>query len=299
MNDGFRARLVVICAVLLPLPLLGIFAMLLMKPVQDMSRDQEPTVIAMLHPVEREGTLTYGRKCLADSDCDSRLRCFFSMVLQYSYCTDSRCTEDKHCPTGFSCQTYTVKNRKESIQMCSRVGLRKEGEGCEMHTIESDSGCERGLVCQRWCGRACTAGSPDTCPEGFFCSESREGSACQPTCEGQTCPEGQRCVQMGGRVSVCARVHGTDCQSNACGPGQRCSARTYPWAPGEAWMQCTQRCELPGTPPCPEGTACAVHHCRPVCSPDGGAPCAERFECTHHPNQPAICTPDVADRVPP
>ncbi|WP_157758218.1 hypothetical protein [Cystobacter fuscus] len=253
----------------------------------------------MLHPVEREGTLTYGRECQNDSDCDPRLRCFFSMVLQSSYCTDSRCMTDKECPEGFSCQTYTADDERALLKACSRVGDRKEGEECEVLTVESDSGCERGLLCQGWCGRPCTPGSPATCPEGFFCHASREGAVCQPTCEGRACPDGQRCIDVGGKRSVCAQVHGTDCQAVACGPGQDCSARTYPWAPGEVWMQCSQTCELEGKPPCPEGTACAVHRCRPVCSPDGGAPCAERFECTSHPNQPAVCAPDVADQSPP
>lgn len=295
MNGRFRIGLAVLSALLLLLPLLGFFALTWMKTLQDASRAPDSMVIPMLHPVERESTLTYGRECQGDKDCDPRLRCFFSMVRQSSYCSDSRCMTDKHCPTDFSCQTYTARNRKDLLKTCSRMGLRKEGEGCEALTVEPDSGCERGLLCLGWCGRPCTPDDPSTCPEGFFCEGSPTGAACQPTCEGRACPDGQRCIRMGGKRSVCAQVHGTDCQATACGPGQDCSARTYPWAPGEVWMQCSQTCELADTPPCPEGTACAVHRCRPVCSPDGGAPCAERFECTSHPNQPSVCSPDVAD----
>lgn len=299
MKGHFRIGLALLSALLLPLPLLGLFAITQVKTVQDMSRAQGTVVIPMLHPVERRGTLTYGRECRTDGDCDPRLRCFFSMVLQSSYCTDSGCKTDRDCPEDFSCQTYTARNNRDLLEKCSRIGLRGEGEGCEVLTVELDSGCERGLICQGWCGRRCTPGDPATCPEGFFCNESREGSACQPTCEGRACPEGQRCIDVGGKRSLCAKVHGMDCQAVACGPGQDCSARTYPWVPGEVWMQCTQTCGLEDSPPCPNGTSCALQSCRPSCSLDGGAPCPERFECTSHPNQPPVCAPDVADHPSP
>ncbi|MET0404683.1 MAG: hypothetical protein ABW123_19870 [Cystobacter sp.] len=299
MNGRFRIWLAVLGALLLPLPLLGLFAATMMKTFQDTSRGREPVVIPMLQRVEREGVLTYGTKCKEDSDCDPRLRCVYSMVLQYRYCTDSHCVEDKHCPEDFTCQPYALDDGRSLINACSRVGIRKEGEECDVLTVESDSGCERGLVCQDWCGRPCTPEEPTACPEGFFCRESLEGSACQPTCRGRACPDGQRCIDVGGMRSVCAKIHGTDCQAAACGPGQDCSARTYPWAPGEVWMQCSQTCGFAGKPPCPEGTACAVHRCRPTCSMDGGTSCEEGFKCTSHPNQPAVCAPDVIDQAPP
>jgi hypothetical protein len=105
MNGRFRIGLAVLSALLLLLPLLAFFAFTWMKTLQDTSRVQAPRVIPMLHPVEREGTLTYGRECQSDRDCDPRLRCFFSMVMQSSYCVDSGCMTDKHCPNDFSCQT--------------------------------------------------------------------------------------------------------------------------------------------------------------------------------------------------
>lgn len=295
-NRRSRSWLIVLGGALLPLPLIGLLGSSWVRTVQEMARPQEPMVLPMLHPVEREGTLTYGRECSTDSDCDPRLRCFFSEVTQSSYCTDSRCKTDRECREGFSCQTYAANNGRELLTKCSIVGVREEGEECEGPSVEPDTGCARGLLCHWACGRPCTPGAPSTCPDGFFCNAFLEGAACQPTCQGRTCPDGQRCIKLSQKTSVCAQVRGTDCKAVACGPERICMAQTYPWAPGEVWTQCTQECGFEDSPPCPEGTACTGHRCRPTCSPDGGAPCAERFKCTSRPNEPSVCAPDVADR---
>lgn len=293
MKGHFQTGLAVLGALLLTLPLMGLFALTRVKTIPEASHVQEPVVIPMLHPVEREGTLTYGRECQDNSECDPRLRCFFSMVTQTSYCVDSRCMTDRDCPEGLACQTYETDAGRALIKACSRVGVRKEGEGCELFTREPGSGCEQGLVCQWTCGRPCTPGGSTTCPAGFFCNALPTGAACQPTCEGRTCPGGQQCIDLGGQVSVCAKVHGTNCQATACGPGQDCSARTYPWAPGEVWMQCSQTCGLEESPPCPDDTTCATYRCRSVCSSDQESSCAEGYECQSRPGQPSICAPSA------
>lgn len=184
----------------------------------------------------------------------------------------------------------------ELIRVCSLVGSRQEGEMCHAWTRDPEYGCERGLLCHTRCGRPCEPGDPSTCPEGFFCEEARAGAACQPTCEGRTCPEGQRCIGVGGKRSLCAKVHGRDCQSEPCGPGQQCSVSAYPRPAREVWMQCTQTCGLEGKPPCPEGSVCEDNQCLTRCSPDSR--CAEGFKCAGPPSGPTVCMPDVPASLP-
>ncbi len=288
----------VLGGILLPLPLLWLFSSLPGSHAARASRTPTLALVPMLPPAEREGTLTYGRECRTHGDCDPRLRCFSTPTLESRYCVDSRCVTDKHCPEGFSCQTYPVRQRQELIRACSAVGLRQEGEVCRAWTRDPEYGCERGLLCHERCGRPCTPSDPSTCPEGFFCEEARAGAACQPTCEGRACPEGQWCIGVGGRRSICAKVHGRNCQSEPCGPGQHCSVSAYPQPAREVWMQCTQTCGLEGTPPCPEGSACEDNQCLARCSPDGRAECDEGFKCTGPPGALAVCTPDVPSALP-
>lgn len=291
MNTPVRIWLAILGGMLLPLPLLWIASSALLGRATAPSPNQGPALVPMLSAVEREGTLTYGRACSTDSDCDPRLRCFFSMVKQSSYCVDSRCMTDRDCPNDYSCQTYSTKSRRELIKACSLVGPRTEGEVCSAFTRDLKYGCERGLICHTRCGRPCQPGVASTCPEGFFCQEAITGSACQPTCEGRTCPEGQRCITERGKRSICAAIHGSDCKSTPCPRGKECSVKSSPGSVHEVWMQCLQPCQLEGAAPCPPGTVCDVHRCRQSCSPGDPSTCAEGFKCRDLPGLPVICAP--------
>ena len=298
MKGHFRIWLAVLGGLLLSLPLIGLIYALLVGIPAGTIHTPDPLLVPMLSDAERTGTLTYQRKCHTDSDCDPRLRCLFSMVLGYSFCVDSRCMTDKECPEAYTCQTYIAENRKDLINACTLAGARKEGEVCEMFTRTREYGCERGLSCHARCGRPCEPDEPAACPEGFYCEKSRRGAACQPTCAGRACPEGQRCIALAGRSSVCAKVHGQDCQSTPCSPDKTCSVRDYPQSAHEVWMRCVQTCNLAGKAPCPEGTACVVHSCRKTCTPDDATACGEGYRCESRPDLPAICVADVQE-VPP
>jgi hypothetical protein len=298
MRGRFQIWLAVLCGLLLPFPLMWILNSSLMSISASTSSTQGPALIPMLSPVDREGVLTYGRGCHTDSDCDPRLRCFYSMVVQSSYCVDSRCMTDRDCPDEHACQTYRTSNDKALIKACSVVGPRKEGEVCNVFTRDLEYGCERGLICHARCGRPCQPGVPSTCPAGFFCEGAITGAACQPTCEGRTCPDGQRCVTVEGKSSICATIHGQDCQATPCAPGKACSVAASPWSVHEVWMQCLQPCQVKGAAPCPEGTVCDVHRCRKSCAPDDPTACAEGFTCRNLPGLPAICAPDIPNDAP-
>ena len=183
MSGRLRTWAAVLFGILLPLPLIWLVHSAVVKPFSGGSPARGPVLIPMLPVMERMGTPTYQRECSTDKDCDPRLRCFLSLVTDFSYCVDSRCMEDKDCPEGFSCQTYFADNRKDLINACTLIGHRKEGEPCNSFDGELESGCERGLICRGRCGRPCAPGSPAACPNGFFCEEASQGATCQPTCE--------------------------------------------------------------------------------------------------------------------
>lgn len=294
MGRHTRAWAVVPGVLLLTLPLVGLISFVLSALPPGVSTTPRPVLIPMLSLRERIGTLTYQRECETDRDCDPRLRCLLSMVTSFSYCVDSRCMTDKQCPQGFSCQTQLADNRMDLINACALIGHAQEGEVCNSFAGEPRYSCEQGLVCRGRCGRPCEPGNPSACPEGFFCEEDPTGASCQPTCDGRACSEGQRCVSLGGQRSVCAKVHGQDCQLTACAPGQTCRVSDYPEPKHEVWMRCIQRCDLKGAAACPEGMICVVHGCRPTCTPGAPATCGEGYRCESRPGLPTtICAPDV------
>ena len=293
MRSGLRTGLLVLVGILLPLPLMWLFSSALLGNVVDAPRAHNPRLIPMLSQVEREGTLTYGRECRTDDDCDTRLRCLYSSISRTRFCVDSRCMTDKQCPEDQECQTYLAWNEKDLVKACTLPGSRKEGESCTPLTRRLDEGCERGLVCQGRCGRPCELGAPDACPDGYFCKHYEAGAVCQPTCEGRTCPEGQQCVSLWGGRSTCAKVHGQNCQSVPCPQGQQCRMDEFPQRQGEVWMDCTQRCTFTETAPCPEGYVCSNYRCDKACEADRPGACEEGFRCLDLPEFPRGCAPDV------
>ncbi|PTL82044.1 hypothetical protein DAT35_19750 [Vitiosangium sp. GDMCC 1.1324] len=288
---NWRTLLAGLLGILLPLPLVWLLSAI-SGPDLGQPRSQHLNVVPMLTDVERQNVLTYGRECHTDADCDPQLRCFFSMVTQDSYCVDSRCMTDLQCPDGFTCQTYEAKNGKDLLNACSLVGKRKEGEVCTRFTHKLPYACERGLLCHFRCGRPCRVDDPMSCPEGYFCEDDPTGAACQPTCEGHTCPEGQQCVSVGGHVSVCATVHGQNCQRTPCVQEQHCSVTDYPQPVDEVWMRCSQICGLMDTPPCPEGTVCESFRCRETCTPGVSTGCEPGYICKHRSDDVWLCAPD-------
>lgn len=291
----------ILMGVLLPLPLALLLSLGLHgqwhRSETDSSRPHGMSLVPMLASGERQSLLTYKQECHTDSDCDSPLRCHFNMLSGLSQCIDSQCMTDQHCPEGFACRTFATNSHKDLIRICAVVGVRKEGEGCVVLPREREEGCERGLLCRGHglCGRPCRQDDPATCPEGYFCADDPSGAACQPTCEGRTCPEGQRCVSRSGSVSVCATVHGQDCQLNGCPQREQvCSVHEYPEHPNAVWMDCLQPCGTPADGPCPNDTTCLLYRCRESCTPENPTACGAGFRCGHRPGEPWTCIPDTS-----
>lgn len=209
---------------------------------------------------------TFLRNCEGDEDCAAPLVCLQGVPLVKPYCTLSECATDLDCEEGFACRA--VKAGPHVVRLCGARGQAREGEWCLKLPLHQASGCEPGLVCaSNWCSRPCQPGEHADCPEGTVCGgDDAEGPACLPSCEGQTCPEGQRCVRLPQGPSICAHVNGRDCQREACSAGQVCEVYLHEARRGgEAWMACKRPCG-PETS-CPEGSVCLSGRCRTRCEP--------------------------------
>jgi hypothetical protein len=287
----WRAPIVVLLGLLLPLPL----AWMLYTTASGGAEHGSPGAgtVPMLSLEERRGLLTYERQCQSGEDCDPPLECFFNPRNKERYCTDSTCMTNSHCPKGFVCRTAMLGREGPSIRLCALEGIRKEGEACDTLPRSPKEGCEPGLFCQGWCGRPCQRDEPASCPEGFFCAEGTHGLSCLPSCEGRACPEGQRCLSLGRRgVSVCASVHGEDCQSSPCPDERRCLVDYVPHRPGEVWMRCAARCGG-DAPLCPEGLVCHLFRCRQPCEPENPEVCGPHHRCHRNTDsEPWVCRPD-------
>ena len=287
----WRTLLAALIGILLPVPAMWLLYATFSGSITNPIRTPRLNVVPMLTPMERLSVLTYGRECRTDADCDPRLRCFFSMVTQDSYCVDSRCMTDAQCPEGFTCQTYTAENDKDLLKACTLVGDRKEGEECAKFTRKRQYGCARGLLCHYRCGRPCQLDDPSSCPGGFFCAEGRQGPpSCLPTCKGRPCPDGLKCISRGNGVSVCARMHGEDCRKVPCPEKHLCQLLEPPQRPWELRTECRRICDKDAS--CPAGYFCHDYGCRKPCEPQAPETCGPGLTCgQHYPDDPWYCMP--------
>jgi hypothetical protein len=287
----WRTPLAVVLGLLLLLPLAWALHTALLGGLRPAP---EAKVIPMLSPGERQRLLTYERPCSGRKDCEPPLACFFNERAMWRYCTDSRCMTDQQCSEDMVCRTVETSRAGPHIRHCTLVGGRKEGEPCSDMSSSREAACERGLLCQGdRCGRPCRVEEPGSCPEGFFCREGLNGPSCLPTCEGRACPEGEACVQFDEGVSVCARVHGQNCQQTPCPGEQKCSVQRSFDRPREAWGTCLIPCGA-DTPSCPEGFVCRMSYCRKTCEPAVPGVCGPHYKCHRYSEKnPWTCTPDL------
>ncbi len=289
-----RAWLGVLVGVLLPVPLLAV--LVATRPETRPVHHVPVNISPVLSFEERMQRTTFLRRCEKSVECEAPLGCLRHWRLATPVCMDSDCLTDAQCDEGMSCQWLETEGSGPRIGMCAPQGVRQEGERCKSLPTSRDDACAPGLRCfERWCGRTCRAGAPESCPPGFFCAE--EGAMCLPTCEARGCPEGQQCVRLNNRAgeqhgSTCVTVHGSNCQQSVCSEGQRCLVFDVPQRPGEVWMACRQRCGE-GRPACPEGLLCNRLFCRQPCDPQVHGGCGSGEKCAQStPEEPWVCQPD-------
>lgn len=245
------------------------------------------------YSAEEHGHLrTLFSQCSGDENCEAPLVCLKGILLVRPFCTASECVTDLDCKEGSSCHSLAVGQRV--VRLCAVNGeVDEEGE-CQKIPSRPDRGCRPGLICAAGlCAAPCQPDSPQSCPPGFFCSsEDVEGPACLPTCTGRSCPEGLQCVLLKQGASVCARVHGAECQQHPCPSAQRCEVFTPSKRKGEVWLRCSSPCETQG-PPCPNGWMCVAGTCRQTCEQDKPGMCGPGETCkVLESDQPGLCAFD-------
>jgi hypothetical protein len=288
----WRTSLAILLGVLLLLPLAWAIHVAMLGGLHPAS---EAKVVPMLSPGERQRLMTYERPCMGRKDCEAPLGCFFNTRSRWMYCTDSRCMTDQQCSEDMVCRTLKTVGGGPPIRHCTLVGVRKEGEPCSEMSPLREAACERGLLCQsRRCGRPCRLDEPGNCLEGFFCREGLNGPSCLPTCEGRSCSEDQDCVRLDEGVSVCAQVHGQNCQRTPCPGQQECFVQNPFSHPREAWETCLIPCGETGTTACPEGFVCQMSYCRKSCDPAVPDACGPHYKCYRYSEKYAwTCDPDL------
>jgi len=293
MRMSWRVALGVFVGLALPVPLIWTLSTVTLPSRPQLQADAR--VSPMLTFEERSRLQSYHRKCSKPEDCEPPLACLGNPTVRRHYCTDSECTVDAQCPAGFSCQLLPTAGAGPWVRYCIPHGVRQEGEPCISIPADQDSACTPGLLCGKgWCGRPCQLDVPTSCPDGFFCAATVPGPACQPTCEGRTCPEGQRCIRDRREgASACAVVYGQDCQRSPCAEGRKCEAIFSAKHQMAVWMRCRPECGKDGLS-CAQGLVCERTACLKPCEPDGPNVCEPGFRCLRYDDsQPWLCRPDM------
>lgn len=288
----WRAGLVILSAVLLPLPLMWASIRLLGGLPVSASREEGRRFVPILAPDEARRLLSFERTCQGDEDCDDPLVCLPAQLMLRRACVASTCTTDADCSEGLSCHSIAAGERV--VRLCGAPGEVAEGQLCMELPLLQNLACAPGLACtHKKCRRPCQPQAPRSCPEGFYChAADSKGSVCLPTCEGRSCPEGQRCVALKHGVSICARVKGTDCQLHPCPVGQVCEIVASE-SQNRVGMMCLPSCD-PQAPSCPEGFSCMGERCIQRCEWDEPGTCGPLEKCAGaSERQPGLCLFDV------
>lgn len=235
----------------------------------------------MLSVEERRQLLTFERACQRREDCEPPLGCLRGPNGR-ALCVASECQTDLQCEQGRVCRTLSTLDNGPLVRSCELAGTARAGEPCSELPTDPKAACQAGLICNTHCGRPCKLEDPRSCDEGFFCADgSPEGPSCLPTCVGRTCPEGQQCVAFGGGLSVCAALHGEDCERVPCSAGQDCRTSYVPGRPGRVKRECVTRCDEQR--PCPQGLVCHAGNCHVPCEADASSPCGADQRCVFFP----------------
>jgi hypothetical protein len=279
----------ILIVLLLPFPLLCWWILSMRPPLPRLEDAQH---VPMLADWQRAQLLTYGRECQRHADCAAPLKCFLDPMDGRQFCTDSRCLNDKDCPTDLVCRTFSSGDEDVRVHRCVPLGVRREGEPCLPMPSDQQRGCVAGLLCQHdWCGRPCALGVPSSCPQSFFCAEGPDGPSCLPTCRGRACPQGQECVEFGSGSSICAEIHGEDCLRTPCSDGHFCYREQVSHQGDAVWMSCQTLCgDAKRT--CPDSQVCFNFRCRQACTLDGPNTCGSHRRCGRLRQESPWCIPD-------
>jgi len=240
-----------------------------------------PLVQPALDRAQAHALPTYQRSCRKTSDCDGPLLCMLDPRVADWRCLASECQTDFQCEPGMMC-VPVIYPGAPSIGLCLVQGTQEEGDRCDEVPLKAEWGCRPGLLCSAgFCGRPCRRDASLACPDGYTC-QSRSGKpSCLPSCLRTGCLPEKRCIQFDGELSVCATVHGRDCERQPCAEGQQCRRVLGTRSRGrEVNMWCSVPCDPKDSRACPSGSTCFDGYCERLC--DEGIPgaCAPDERCT-------------------
>ena len=222
--------------------------------------------------------------CQTDGDCPAGQGCVANRQTRRMECMASECEEDMHCFPGFACRAMTTGNTGSTVvRRCMPVGVRAEGQSCDLEPLSPSGSCQEGLRCiQGVCGRPCQPEQPTGCLEGMTCEEGREGYGCVPDCRRMGCPGGQQCKALvDSRYQCLSEVKG-QCPEVPCAQGEHCNMRL---SRGHAVFWCARLCNPSDSNSCPQGEVCGVGRanistCYRKCEPVEADACGADQVCT-------------------
>jgi hypothetical protein len=89
-------------------------------------------------------------------------------------------------------------------------------------------------------------------------------------------------------ISICVRLHGTDCQVNPCPEEQVCEIAARELQNG-VWMKCMPSCDTQARP-CPNGFMCLDGRCFQQCNSDVPGTCGPMEKCVGFwEDHPGLC----------
>jgi hypothetical protein len=138
------------------------------------------------------------------------------------------------------------------------------------------------LICNAgFCGRPCSPGRSPACLEGSVCHHGNNEPACLPSCLQSGCSSGKQCIRISGDFSICATVHGQDCDKQPCSPGEECRHEVgFQWNEEEVVdMSCARPCSEKEGRLCPEGFICFNGYCARLCNEEIPGSCGAGERC--------------------
>lgn len=196
-------------------------------------------------------------ECTTDADCPLGQGCGANRKTRRFECMASECEVDVHCFPGQVCRAVTEGSTGAApVRRCVPVGLRAEGEPCDLEPLSPTGSCQEGLHCVfSQCARPCQPQEPWSCPKGYTCKAGLGSHGCVPDCRELGCPPGQRCKVLEDGHPQCLVAVVGECPELPCAEGERCNMDL---ARGRAAFWCARVCNPLQPASCHPGEVCGV-----------------------------------------
>lgn len=230
-----------------------------------------------------EGDALRCGECTTDADCPLGQGCAANRKTRRFECMASECEVDVHCFPGHVCRAVTEGSTGAApVRRCVPVGLRAEGEPCDLEPLSPTGSCQEGLHCvSSQCARPCQPQQPWSCPQGYTCKAGLGSHGCVPDCRQWGCPQGQRCKALEDGHYQCLVAVVGECPEVPCAEGEYCN---MDMARGRAAFWCARVCSPLQPSSCPPGEVCGVGKgsisiCYPRCDPHNLDSCGPQHVC--------------------